>query len=499
MTETKTARKRAMKMNMGIVGRIVSMVLLIEAVFMLVPILIALIDRDSDAAMGFVWTLAGTVIVSLPVYLLTRRASQEFYAQEGFVATGLSWIMLSVVGCLPFVISGEIPNLLDAFFETVSGFTTTGASILTNVEALSRPMLYWRSFSHWLGGMGVLVFLMALIPVASKTRNNSDIYLLRAESPGPEVGKLTPHMRSTALILYVLYIGLTVLCFIFLLFGGMPVFDSICTAFGTAGTGGFGIRNDSLASYSPFAQNVTTIFMFLFGVNFNMYYLVLLRRFGSILRNEELRAYIIYCVAAIATVAISTADNYASFGENLRHSAFQVVSIMTTTGFATVDTNLWPEIAKTALIVVMCVGACAGSTGGGMKVSRTVILAKSLRRNVRHALHPNRTVSLRMDGHPVSEQTIAAVGAYLVAYVIIVIVSFVIISLDNRSMETNMTAVLACFNNIGPGFGDVGATGNYAAFGALSKLTLCADMLLGRLEIFPLLVMLSRSTWNRNL
>ncbi len=485
-------------MNFKLVSRIISMVLLIEAVFMLVPMVIALCDGQGAVALSFLYTILIIAAVSGTVLFLTRKRTQDFYAQEGFLATGLSWIFMSLFGCLPFFISGEIPNFIDAFFETVSGFTTTGSSILTDVEALPKALIYWRSFTHWLGGMGVLVFLMAVIPAANKGKS-SDMHLLRAESPGPDVGKLTPHMRSTATILYLIYVGMTVLCFIFLLIGKMPVFDSICITFGTAGTGGFGIKNDSMASYTPFAQNVTTVFMFLFGVNFNVYYLLLLKKFKSAFKNQELWAYVLYYVAAVLAIFVNIINMYPTWGEALRHSAFQVSSIMTTTGYATTDFELWPSFSKGILLALMFIGACAGSTGGGIKVSRTIILAKTLRRNVRHAIHPDRTVVIQMDNRRLNEQTITNVSSYLVAYVAIIAVSFLLISADDHSMMTNFSAVIACFNNIGPGFETVGATGNFSSFSGFSKIVLCADMLLGRLEIFPLLAMLSRTTWNRNL
>lgn len=465
---------------------------------MLVPLFIALGDKEGDVALSFLYTIGAIVVLSGAVLFLTKKRTLDFYAQEGFLATGLSWIFMSIFGALPFVFSGQIPNFIDAFFETVSGFTTTGSSILTDVEALSRALIYWRSFTHWLGGMGVLVFMMAVIPAANKGKS-SDMHLLRAESPGPDVGKLTPHMKSTASILYLIYIGMTIICIIFLKIGDMSWFDSICIGFGTAGTGGFGIKNDSMASYTPFAQNVTTIFMFLFGVNFNVYYLLLLKKFKLAFKNQELWAYVLYYTAAVLIIFLNIINMYPTWGEALRHSAFQVSSIMTTTGYATTDFELWPSLSKGILLALMCVGACAGSTGGGMKVSRTIILAKTLRRNVRQAIHPDRTVVIQMDNRRLNEQTITNVSSYLVAYVVIIAISFLLISVDGHSMMTNFSAVIACFNNIGPGFEMVGATGNFSEFSNFSKVVLSADMLLGRLEIFPLLAMLSRTTWNRNL
>ena len=489
-------------MNIKLVGRIVAMVLIIEAAFMAVPILFGILDGEPDVVLGFAVTVAAIAVVCAVVFGLCRGrdiADRGFYSQEGFVATGLSWIFMSLFGCLPFVISGQIPNFVDAWFETVSGFTTTGSSILTDVEALSRGMIYWRSFTHWLGGMGVLVFMMAIIPAASK-RKNSDMFLLRAESPGPTVGKLTPHMRSTAAILYLIYIVMTVICVLLLRFwGGMSWFDAVCSGYGTAGTGGFGIKNDSYASFSPAAQNITTIFMMLFGVNFNVYFLLILGKLRTALRNEELRAYWIIWGVATIIVFVNVFSMYDTLGESLRHAAFQTSSIMTTTGYCSTDFEQWPTLSKTVLLLLMCIGASAGSTGGGLKVARLLLLGKSLRRSVRRALHPNRTVNVQMDGATVSEQTVNATSAYLVAYSAIIVLSILAVSVDGKSLTTNISAVIACFNNIGPGFETVGATGNFSSFSMFSKLVLIGDMLLGRLEIFPLLVMLSRSAWDRRL
>lgn len=484
-------------MNVKLVGRIIAHVVLIESAFMLIPILIALIDREPQVALSFVYTIAIMIPLGVGTFLLTKEHSNSFYTQESFVATGLSWIIMSVFGCLPFVFSGQIPNFVDAFFEITSGFTTTGASILRNVEALSRGLLYWRSFSHWLGGMGVLVFLMALIP-ASKKGKSSDLYLLQAESPGPTVEKFTPRIRQTALTLYLIYIAMTVLCLICLLISGMPFFDSVCITFGTAGTGGFGTLNDSMASYSPAAQVIVTIFMFLFGVNFNTYYLILTKKFKSAFRSTEVIVYFAIFAFSAITIAINTLSYWGGFGESLRHAAFQVSSIMTTTGYATTDFNLWPAYSRSLLMILMCIGACAGSTGGGMKVSRVVLLCKSLVRNLKLSIHPNRATSVQLDSKTVSEKTLDNLGAYLIAYVSIIVFSFLAISVDNMSTTTNFTAVLACFNNIGPGFDTVGPTGNYADFSAFSKLVLSFDMLLGRLEIFPLLALFSKTAWDRS-
>ena len=419
-----------------------------------------------------------------------------FSAQEGFAATGLSWIFMSAFGALPFFLSGQIPSYVDAFFEMVSGFTTTGASILTDVEALSRCNLFWRSFSHWLGGMGVLVFLLAVVPGARKN-GGTGIYLMRAESPGPSVDKLTPHLRQTAMILYGIYILLTALCIVCLLLGGMPVFDSFCIAFGTAGTGGFAIKNSSMGGYSCFLQTVVTVFMFLFGVNFSLYYMLLLRKFKAVFKNEELRLYFGIAASSIVLIAINISRMYNTVYESVHHAAFQVVSIMTTTGYGTVDFEQWPAFSKAILLSLMFIGASAGSTGGGLKVSRVLLLMKSIRRTIRKALHPRRVQPVYMDGRAVSEEVCDNVNAYLAIYCVILVLSFAIISVDGFSIGTNFSAVASCFNNIGPGFELVGATQNFSIYSDLSKIILSLDMLLGRLEIFPLLLLLSPDTWSR--
>jgi trk system potassium uptake protein TrkH len=434
------------------------------------------------------------LVVGSLLFLICRTAGRLFGTREGMVCVSFSWVVLSLLGCLPFYISGAIPNYIDALFEIVSGFTTTGASILTNVEALPKGLMYWRSFSHWLGGMGVLVFLLALAP-ASGGEAGFTMHLLRAESPGPNVGKLVPKMRRTAMILYLIYIAMTVINFLFLVFGGMSVFESVCTAMGTAGTGGFGTRNDSMASYSPYIQNVTTVFMFLFGINFSCYYLLLLRQIRGVFRDEELRLYIGLAVSSAALIAWNIRPLYESLGETVRHASFQVSSIMTTTGFSTVDFDAWPSFSKGILLMLMIVGACAGSTGGGLKCARLLLLFKILRRNIRQVLNPRKVMVVRNNGQRVDEQVLANTNAYLAAYVVILVVSVLLVSLDNFSTTTNISAVLACFNNIGPGLEAVGPMANFAAYSGFSKIVLIVDMLAGRLEIFPILVLLSRSTW----
>ena len=482
-------------MNFKMTGRLMAQILTIESLFMLPALFISLYHGETGAVRGFLYTLALMIVLEGLLFLLCRKASGGFYAKEGLVCVGLSWIILSLLGCLPFYISREIPHFIDAFFEIVSGFTTTGASILSDVEALSKGLLYWRSFSHWLGGMGVLVFLLA-IGSGSKEKGFT-MHLLRAESPGPDVGKLVPRMRKTAAILYVLYIGLTVLNIVFLLVGKMPLFEAVCTALGTAGTGGFGVKNDSLANYSPYIQNVTTVFMALFGINFSCYYLLILGQWKGVFKDEELRMYILIILGAVVLIVLDLRGYYATLSETIRHAAFQVSSIITTTGFATTDFDLWPSFSKAILIGLMIVGACAGSTGGGLKCSRLLLLLKSLRRNVRQVLQPRKVMVVRTNGRTIDETVLDNANAYLAAYAVIVVLSFVLISLDDFSIGTNFTAVLACFNNIGPGMEAVGPTCNFAGYSTFSKLVLIFDMLAGRLEIFPILVLFTRSTWKQ--
>ena len=483
-------------MNYKMTGRFLSMTLLIEAGFMIPAAIISLCQGETAALVAFLESIAITLAVAGLLGLLSRGAPKLFGARDGLVCVSLSWIVMSLLGCLPFFLSKEIPHFIDAFFEIVSGFTTTGASVVSNVEGLSMGILYWRSFSHWLGGMGVLVFLLAVAPGDGQGKGFT-MHLLRAESPGPSVGKLVPKMRKTAAILYIIYVSLTLLNILFLLCGGMSVFESVCTAFGTAGTGGFGIRNDSLASCSPYIQNVTTVFMLLFGVNFSCYYLLLLRQFRSVFKDEELRLYIIIVAVSILLIVLNLRGMYATLADTIRHAAFQVSSIITTTGFATTDFDLWPSFSKAILLGLMVIGACAGSTGGGIKVARVLLLGKSLRRNIGKVLRPNRVQVVRNSGSVVDEQVLDNTNAYLAAYAVILLFSFIIISLDNFSVTTNISAVLACFNNIGPGLDAVGPTCNFGGYSGLSKLVLAVDMLAGRLEIFPILVLLSGSTWKR--
>lgn len=485
-------------MNYKMIGRFLSRILLVEGIFMIPAMLISIANREPASALAFLISIGITLVICAMLFLFSKGSKNKFYAKEGLTCVGISWIVMGLLGCLPFVISGAIPHFMDAFFEIVSGFTTTGSSILKEIETLPKGILYWRSFSHWLGGMGILVFLLAISSV-NGSDNGFTMHLLRAESPGPNVGKLVPKMKTTASILYLLYIGLTVANFIFLLLGNMDSFEAICTAFGTAGTGGFGVRNDSIAGYSPYIQNVCTIFMLLFGVNFSCYYLLLLRQFKSVFRDEELRFYLGLVACSILLITLNLNGFYSSLEETLRHVAFQVASIVTTTGFATTDFDLWPAFSKTILVLLMFIGASAGSTGGGFKCGRVILVFKSLRRSIHKVVHPQKIQCVRVNGQPISEKVLQTTNAYLAAYAIFILGSVLLISLDNFSMTTNITAVIACFNNIGPGLEMVGPTGNFSEYSDFSKLVLILDMLAGRLEIFPILILFSKSTWKKGI
>ena len=481
-------------MNYKMMGRFLAQILSIEGIFMVPALCISLFCGEDNATRAFVLTIAIIAALVLALALICRGAPSAFYAKEGLVCVGLSWIMLSLVGCLPFYISREIPSYVDCFFEIVSGFTTTGASVIPDVEALSNSILYWRSFSHWLGGMGVLVFLLAF---SGEKGQGFTMHLLRAESPGPDVGKLVPKMRNTAAILYLIYVALTILNIVLLVLGDMPLLEAVCTAFGTAGTGGFGIKNDSMGSYSPYLQNVTTVFMILFGVNFSCYYLLLIRQWKNVFTDEELRLYLGIILGSILLVVLDTMDLYGTLGETIRHAAFQVGSIITTTGYTTTNYDLWPSFSKTILLCLMVVGACAGSTGGGLKVARLLLLVKTLRRNIRQMLQPRRMELVRNNGRSVDQQVLDNTNAYLAAYMLILFTIFTLISLDGFSIETNLSATLCTFNNIGPGLDAVGPLCNFSGYSAFSKLVLSWGMLAGRLEIFPMLVLFSKDTWKR--
>ena len=484
-------------MNYKIMCRFLSLICLAETVFMLPALAISIYDGQTKAVWGFAVTMGIALALYIALKLLSRNNANRMTAREGFVCTAASWILMALIGALPFVISGEIKHFVDALFEIVSGFTTTGASILSDVEALSRGMLYWRSFSHWVGGMGVLVFLLALSP-SGKKNEGFTMHLFRAESPGPEVGKLVPKLRQTAIYLYSTYLVLSILNFAFLMFGDMNWFEALCTMFGTAGTGGFGVKGDSLGSFSPYIQNVTTVFMLLFGVNFSCYYLILLRQFRSVIRDEELRLYFCIVAISIALITWNIAGMYDTLSEGIRHAAFQVASIISTTGYSTVDFDLWPTFSKGILTILMITGACAGSTCGGMKCARVLLLFKGLRRNIRQMVRPSKVEVVRVNGRAVDEKVMSGVNGYLSAYVLILFLSFVLVCFDGFSIGTNFSAVLACFNNIGPGFEAVGPMMNFGNFSVLSKLVLIFDMFAGRLEIFPILLFFAPGSWKKN-
>ena len=482
-------------MNFKIILRILGDLFLIEALLLVPSVGLAIYDGEAHVLRALAITIVLLALLALAIRIIFRCKERTFYAREGFVLVGAAWITLSAFGALPFYLSGEIPHYVDAFFEIVSGFTTTGSSILTNVEAMSRPLLYWRSFSHWVGGMGILVFMLALMPSAKG--NGSNFHLLRAESPGPSIEKMTPKMQSHASALYIIYIVLTILCLVLLVAGGMPFFDSLCITFGTAGTGGFGIKVDSMASYPTFCQGVVTVFMALFGVNFNIYFLLLLRRWKEALLDEELRVYLGIMLSAIAIITLNVTHLFSNLWEAAHHVAFSVSSVMTTTGYVTANFDKWPELSRGILLVLMLFGASAGSTGGGIKIARLVMMAKSARRELRRMLHPGSVMSVRMNNRSVGENTLQGVGVFMTYYLTILVSSFLLVSLDDFSLETNLSAVISCLNNIGPGLGMVGPDGNFAAYSPLSKLVLSADMLLGRLEIFPLVILFSPRSWHR--
>lgn len=476
-------------MNYRMILYVIGWVLNFEGAFMLPSCVLGLVYREQEG-----YALAVTAVLCFAFGLLIIRKKPKdllMYAREGFVTVALCWILLSAFGALPFVLSGAIPSYIDALFETVSGFTTTGSSILSEVEPMAKCLLFWRSFTHWIGGMGVLVFVMAVLPLAGGT----NMYMMKAESPGPSVGKLVPRVKRTAVLLYGMYVALSVLQLLFLLAGGMPLYDSFVTMFGTAGTGGFGIKNDSIAGYSPYLQWVVTVFMMLFGVNFNLYYLLMKKKIKAAASSTEVRVYFGIIVTAVLLITVNIHAMFPNIQTAVRHAAFQVGSIMTTTGFATTDFDLWPSFSKTILVLLMFIGACAGSTGGGIKVSRIVILFKSVLKELDLIVHPHNVKKLKMDGRVVEHSVVRAVNVFLVSYLVIFAASVLLISIDNFDFTTNFTAVAATINNIGPGLAAVGPTQNFGMFSDFSKLVLTFDMLAGRLEIFPLLILFARSTW----
>lgn len=471
-------------MNSSMIRVILGHVLRIEAALLLLPCLVAVIYKES-VGWKYLFVVALCAIVGSAMSMIKRPQDTSIFLRDGCVATAASWIVLSLFGAMPFTLTGEIPSYLDALFETMSGFTTTGASILDEIEALSYTSLFWRSFTHWIGGMGVLVFLLAIIPMSG----GSNINLMKAESPGPSVGKLVPKIKSTARILYVIYFCLTIAEVIFLLCGEMNLFEALTLSFGTAGTGGFAILGSSIASYNAYSQWVITIFMILFGVNFNAYYLILLGKLKKAFAVEEVKWYFAIVISAITIISINISHMYNSVAETIRTASFQVATIITTTGYATADFDLWPTTSKFIIIMLMIVGACAGSTGGGIKVSRIVVVIKTIGKELNTYIHPKSVKKIQFEGKPIEHEVLRAINVYMIAYLVVFFISAFILSFENLDMTSTFTAVLASLNNIGPGLSKVGPSCNFGFFSNLSKVVLIIDMLAGRLELFPLLIL----------
>ena len=479
-------------MNYSIISYILGWVLTIESIFMFIPCIVAAIYREKE---GFAFLIVALLCLAIGLLRIRKKTkSQVFYAKEGFVTVALSRIIMSIFGALPFVINRDIPSFTDALFETISGFTTTGASILSDVEALSHCSLFWRSFTHWIGGMGVFVFLLAILPLTG----GYNMHLMRAESPGPSVGKFVPKVRETAKILYAIYIVMTLVEIILLLSAGMPLFDSLTVSFGTAGTGGFGIKNTSIADYNMVIQAIISIFMILFGVNFGAYFLLLGNNKKDAFKLEEVHWYLTIIAGAVAIITINTKDMFHNLFTAFHHALFQVASVITTTGYSTTDFDLWPQLSRAVLVIVMFIGACAGSTGGGIKVSRIIILVKSVKQELGYFIHPRSVKVIKMDNKPLSANSIRGVNAFFVTYTLIFVASLLIITFDNFDLVTNFTAVTATLNNIGPGLKLVGPTGNFGIFSPVAKYILMFDMLAGRLELYPILLLFTPSVWKKH-
>lgn len=480
-------------MNFRLINSILSRVIMLQGVLLLPSCLVGILYKEWGDALTYLIVSFVCFIVGFLMYL-TKPKSSTFYAKEGFVAVSLSWIIMSLIGAMPLYFTSDIPSFTDALFEIISGFTTTGSSILPNVEALSHANLFWRSFSHWIGGMGVLVFILAILPMSGGSTMN----LMKAESPGPSVGKLVPRIQQTAFLLYAIYFAMTIIELILLLCGSMKPFDALCLTLGTAGTGGFGTKNDSLASYSVYSQVIITIFMFLFGVNFTFYYYILIKKVKDALRMEEVRGYfLLFSAAAIAIALNLSLSGNPGFWHNLQQSAFQVASVMTTTGYATTDFNLWPTFSKVILVGLMFIGACAGSTGGGIKVSRILLYVKQVGKELMQQIHPRQISVTKLDGKGIEHTTIRSCNVFLMTYGVVFIISILLISLDGFDFTTTFTAVAATLNNIGPGLNMVGPTGNFADFSVFSKYVLMFNMLAGRLEILPMLILFHPATWKK--
>jgi len=477
--------------NTKMIRYLLGIILLIEAGLLFFPLLVALLFGES--ARPFLITIGILVLISVP-FIILKPKNTQIYAKEGFICVAAAWLLMSVFGALPFVLSGAIPNFISAFFETASGFTTTGASILTEIEGLPKGILFWRSFTHWIGGMGVLVFMLAILPLAG----GQTMYLMRAEVPGPTKGKLVPKTQNSALILYGIYVVMTMLLFFILLLCGMDAYHAAVNAFATAGTGGFSVLNTSIAGYNnPAAEWVIATFMLLFGVNFNLYYFMLMRRFRVVKQNEELRVFLAICLISTVAIAINTRNLFDSAGDCIRAAFFQVTTIISTCGFATADFNLWPAFSQTILIILMLIGSCAGSTAGGLKISRVILICKGTLREIRHVLRPKSVNVIRLDGEPVAEEVVRSAIGYLALYILLLTSTVFAISVDGYSLETNLTATIACLNNIGPGLKEVGPTGNFSCYSLFSQFFLALNMLFGRLEIIPMMILISPFTWKK--
>lgn len=478
-------------MNYRIVGYVLGMLLMFEGIFMAAPILTAAIYGESELSV-FIGVALFCIGIGILTSKLCRPKTKTMFAREGYLIVAFSWILLSICGALPFVISGAIPSFIDALFESVSGFTTTGATILGDVESLPKSILMWRSFTHWFGGMGVLVFIMAFIPLSG----GQNMYIMKAESPGPSVGKLVPRIKTTALILYSMYLALTVLEFILLAAGDMNIFEAINTAVATAGTGGFGVKNNSLGGFSSYTQIVVTVFMFLFSVNFTSFYLLLRGKFKEAL-NSEIKVFFGLSILASVIIFLNTRSLYSGNAEALKHSVFTVGTIMSTTGFSTVDFNAWPEVSRSVILLLMLIGACAGSTCGGFKISRIIILFQSMIKELQILIHPRQVKKIKVDGRQVEHEIVRSVHVFLICYVLILMISTFLLSFDGHDLITNFTAASTTLNNVGPGLEMVGPISNFSVFSTSSKIVLIFDMLVGRLEIFPILLLFTPSTWKK--
>lgn len=482
-------------MNYRQIFNVIGKILCVEAIFMLPALLISALCDERSAVIGFAATIVLTGAAGIAMSVFLKPSRKGLFVRDGFMTVGLAWVIVSLFGSLPFYISGAVPSYMDCLFETISGFTTTGATVIDDVEALPRGILYWRSFTHWLGGMGVLVFILA---IGTRTKNSDSIFVLRAESTGPSVTKLVPRMQRSASILYKIYIGLSLLQLCFLLAGKMPLFDAVTTTFSTAGTGGFAILNDSMASYSPYLQTVTAVFMIVFGVNISLYYFVIIRDFVTVFKSEELRNYLGILAIAIAIVTINILPIFNNVGQSLHHAFFQVASFMTSTGFSTVSFVSWPLTSVISMVFLMIIGSMAGSTGGGLKVARVSLIMKEIRRSISKVLHPNSVKLIHMDGEVVDERVVDEVKGYVIIFAAIILVSMFFLAFDSAvDFTANVTVVLSALGNVGPCFGSLGAASSLGQLSVLSKIVLCFDMLLGRLEIFPILILFAPSTWKK--